>query len=402
MYILILAVTTFLPDSTDQMDPDFIFFSSPCPNSTAPVALPFVTGGVSVLLSLITVPGNLLVVMAVFIDPNKDLRSPFMYFVANLAMADLLVGLVTDPVSAIYHIKNALGLIDYELLIPSVHMPFFISCTASVLSLAALTVDRYLAITSPFKYRATLNTMRAVIACVIVWTLSLSFPFAYLYLGFFHYAFLFANTAVVLTFVVLLFAYIRIYKIFRRQVREWDSLHDSTEENRAKKVTMRWEQKITKTLLIMLVLFISCYLPACAFIYVINLCTTCDCDLVLWARDLQFLLILANSSMNPFIYSWRLYNCRRAFLWIVTCGKKGNKRKNCSFEMHTMRRMSTPSGTWGHDILSHEIAIVTVTLAMFLRDKSNFVAPKASSWLHYKKVDFSKLSVCYRPRSCRL
>ena len=47
-----------------------------------------------------TVPGNLLVVMAVFIDPNKDLRSPFMYFVANLAMADLLVGLVTDPVSA--------------------------------------------------------------------------------------------------------------------------------------------------------------------------------------------------------------------------------------------------------------------------------------------------------------
>ena len=315
----------------------------PCLNSTAPFVLPFITGGVSAILCLITVPGNLLVVMAVFINPNKDLRSPFMFLVANLAMADLLVGLVTDPVSAIYHMKNALGLIDYKTLIPSVHMPFFISCTASVLSLAALTVDRYLAITSPFKYRATLNTMRAVMACLIVWTLSLSFPFAYLYLGFYHYAFLFANTAVVLTFLVLLFAYIRIYKIFRRQVREWDNLHDGTDENRVKKVTMRWEQKVTKTLLIMLVLFIACYLPACALIYVINMCNTCNCDFVLWARDLQFLLILTNSSMNPFIYSWRLYNCRRAFLWIVTCGKKGNKRRISSFRMRTIRGVSTPT-----------------------------------------------------------
>lgn len=328
------------------METDFIFPTTPCFNSTAPVTLPFITGGASVLLCLITVPGNLLVVLAVFIDPNKDLRSPFMYFVANLAMADLLVGLVTDPVSAIYHIKSALGLINYETLIPSVHMPFFISCTASVLSLAALTTDRYLAITSPLKYRATLNAMRAVVACVIVWILSLTFPFAYLYLGFFHYAFLFANTAVVLTFLVLLFAYIRIYKIFRRQVRQWDSLHDSTDENRAKKLAMRWEQKITKTLLIMLFLFILCYLPACGCIYVINLCHSCNCELVMWARDLQFLLILANSSMNPFIYSWRLHNCRRAFLWIVTCGKKGKKRRkfNPAFEMRTFRRASTPSG----------------------------------------------------------
>lgn len=329
-----------------QMEDEFIFPLTPCFNSTSPAVLSFVTGGVSALLSLVTIPGNLLVVLAVLIDPNKDLRSPFMYLVANLALADLVVGVVTDPVSSVYHFKSALGLINNGTLILSVHMPFFISCTASVLSLAALTIDRYLAITSPIRYRATLNPMRALLACVLVWILSLSFPFAYLYLGFIHYTFLFANTAVVLTFAILLIAYIRIYKTFRRQVREWDKLHDSTEENRARKLTVRWEQKITKTLLIMLALFISCYLPACAFIYVINLCNKCSCDLILWARDLQFLLILANSSMNPFIYSWRLRDCRRAFLWIVTCGKKGKKRKIYSFEMRSFRRgVSTSQST---------------------------------------------------------
>lgn len=325
------------------MEDTLIFPGSPCLNSTAPALLPFITGGVSAFLCLITVPGNLIVVMAVFIDPNKDLRSPFMYLVANLAVADLLVGLVTEPVSAVYHIKNALGIIDYEILATAVHMPFFISCTASVLSLAALTVDRYVAITSPIRYRTTLSPMRAIIACIVVWTLSLSFPFAYLYLGFFHFAFLFANTAVVLTFLILLFAYVRIYKIFRRQVKEWDRLHHGKEDSPVKKLKVRWEQKITKTLLIMLMLFILCYLPACALIYVINLCNSCNCHLVLWSRDVQFLLILANSSMNPFVYSWRLNNCRRAFLWIVTCGRKGKVVKDCSFQMRSIRRASTPN-----------------------------------------------------------
>ena len=122
---------------------------------------------------------------------------------------------------------------------------------------------------------------------------------------------------------------------------------NSTEDNLVKKLKVRWEQKITKTLLIMLMLFISCYLPACALIYIINLCNTCNCDLVLWSRDVQFLLILANSSMNPFVYSWRLNNCRRAFLWIVTCGKKGKKAKEYSFQMRTIRRAFTPNPVSG-------------------------------------------------------
>lgn len=304
----------------------------PCRNATMPQHQLFITGGISTLLCLVTVPGNLLVVLAVFIDPNKELRSPFSYFVANLAFADLLAGLVTEPVSAIYHIKKALGLVNqghYAL-----HMTFFISCLASILSLAALTLDRFVAITQPLKYRAKgLNPGRAALVCATVWSVSLGLPFVYFYVGYIRYAFLFANSAVVLTFLVLLFAYIRIYRIFRAQVREWDNLHDSSEENRVKKQAVRWEQKVTKTLLIMLGLFIACYLPACLFIYIMNLCHSCDCQLVLWARDLQFLLILMNSCVNPFVYAWRLNTFRRAFLWMVTCSRKGRKPRNRSFQI---------------------------------------------------------------------
>lgn len=318
----------------------YFFVEDQCVNSTVPATLSFATAGVTTFLCLITVPGNLLVVLAVFIDPNKELRSPFNYFVANLAMADLLVGIVTEPVAVIYYIQEGMGLRDAGS--PEIHMPFFISCTASILSLLTLTLDRYVAITSPFKYKALLNPGRAAILCGVVWIVSLGFPFLYFHIGYIPYAFLFANTAILLTFIVLLFAYIRIYKIFRDQVKAWDNLHAGTDENLRKKMAVRWEQKITKTFLIMLSLFVLCYMSACAFIYLLNLCDVCSCLVMIVSRNLQFLLILSNSCMNPFVYSWRLRNYRRAFLYVITFGQKGisEAAKLREIELRSFRKSS--------------------------------------------------------------
>ncbi|EDO33749.1 predicted protein, partial [Nematostella vectensis] len=122
------------------------------------------------------------VVLAVLLDPNKDLRSPFNYFIANLAFADLVVGLVTEPVAIIHHFQIGLGVLEIGSSV--IHMSFFISCTASVLSLSVLTLDRYIAITSPFKYKTKLNPGHAAILCAIVWTISIVFPFLYFHIGY--------------------------------------------------------------------------------------------------------------------------------------------------------------------------------------------------------------------------
>ncbi|KAJ7331662.1 hypothetical protein OS493_019255 [Desmophyllum pertusum] len=82
---------------------------------------------------------------------------------------------------------------------------------------------------------------------------------------------------------------------------------------------MKWEEKITKTLVIVLVLFLAFYLPACICIYIINFCSSCDCVFIHWVRDIQFVLVMANSGVNPFVYAWRLQNFRKAFKSILTC-----------------------------------------------------------------------------------
>ena len=62
----------------------------------------------------------------------------------------------------------------------------------------------------------------------------------------------------------------------------------------------------------MLGAFLSCYLPSCIMIYLMNLCHTCSCELIHWLRDLHSLFIIFNSLINPFLYAFRLPNFKSA------------------------------------------------------------------------------------------
>lgn len=290
----------------------------PCDNTTAPTYLSFSTASCSVLITIVASVGNFLVVLAVFLNPNKDLRSPFNYFVANLSFADLIVGLITGPLGSVHHVLEGLGTVNQRLK-GTLHISYFISCTASLLSLTALALDRYIAITYPLVYRTKLNPFRAFVVSVVVWIVSILLSMLYFAVGYNRFRFVFVNTAVVVTFVVLIFTNSKIFRYLRAQVSQWDNLHDSTEENLAKKQAIKWEKKITKTLVIVLLLFLACYLPSCICIYIINFCTNCNCVFIHWVRDIQFVLVMANSGVNPFVYAWRLENFRKAFKSILTC-----------------------------------------------------------------------------------
>lgn len=319
-----------------------LFGEYPCINETIPPSyISFTSASLSVVMSLVTVTGNILVVLAIFVDPNKDLKSPFNYFVANLAICDLFVGFVVDPMSVAFHASEGVAN-KYPTRLVYLHIPYFVSCTASVLSLAALTVDRFLAISYPVSYRTKLNPKRAGFVAAGIWAFSLSFPFVYLLTGYLTYAFVFAHTVIIATFLVMVFTYVKIFRVFKNQVKEWDTLDHSSAKNRQ---TVRWEQKVTKTFMIMLALFLACYLPSCICIYITNLCSACSCNFIHWARDVHFLLILANSGVNPFVYAWRFENFRKAFAKILTCGKCCSHPRSGTIEFDNFTESSTSVAT---------------------------------------------------------
>lgn len=319
----------------------------PCTNISAPTSLSITSATLCSILTLTTVTGNVLVLLAVIIDPNRNLRTPFNFLVANLAAADLIVGCFALPMSVDAYVREALS--EHYTLLPrdeARRVGYFISCTASLFSLAALTVDRFIAITYPMKYRIKLNSRRTAMISLALWITSIGFPFLYFEVGYLKYQFFFANTAVVSTFVVLCLTYAKVFQTFKNQVKNWDALHSGPEcENYAKMRAIKWEKKVTKTFLFMLALFICCFLPSLILIYIISFCGSCDCEFIHWARDFNYVLIMANSSMNPFVFAWRLQPYRKAFVKILAC--RAMERKLRSLSEHISISMnSLGASTW--------------------------------------------------------
>lgn len=296
-----------------------LFGEYPCANVTPPTALSYTTASISIFISIVATAGNSLVLLAVFLDPNNKFRSPFNYFVANLGLADLLVGLVVAPLSAVFHVSEGLKSSLHLKMENALYFPYFIACTASLLSLIILAVDRYVAIRFPLLYVTRLDSFRAFLLLTAAWSISAMLSLIYFQVGLNIYRFVFANTAIVVTFVVLLFTHVKIVSSFRSQVRKWDDLHDNSSENVAKRQALKWEKKMAKALVIVLGLFLACFLPSCVCIYIVNLCSTCNCVFIHWIRDVQLLLVMANSGVNPFVYPWRMQHYREAFKAILSC-----------------------------------------------------------------------------------
>ena len=291
-----------------------------CEDVTPPTYLSFFTASSSILITFVAFVGNSLVIIAVIWNPYKDLGKPFYYFVMNLSIADLLVGLILGPLSTIAHIFQGLEMKLPGEIAPLIIVVYFVLCTASLLSLTALALERYLAIMHPLSYQTRLHHARAfLLVSVVVWITSILLSMIFFISGYNRYRFIFANTTVSVTIATLIFTNAKILKYLRHQMQQWDDLHKTTEKNLITRQLIMWEKKMTNTLVIVILLFLAFYLPSCIFIYIINFCTNCDYMFIHWIRDIQWLLVMATSAVNPFVYPWRLENFRRSFRRIVKC-----------------------------------------------------------------------------------
>ncbi len=314
-------------------------FEERCHTTGAPSYLSFFTASISILLLATNIPGNLLLILAVAFDPHKNLRSPFNYLMSNLAIADLIAGLVTGPLSVNYHIKEGLyGELSVEE-IKLFHMSYFVSCTASILSLASLATERYLAIRNPHNYRNKLTGKRIIATVISIWFISLSLPFIYFEVGFITCSFILANTTVFLAVGIMCFTYgLMIWK-FKTEKPRFHSVpkseseiekianngrHDVTGVSSRHDKTVRMETRVTKMFLVVMAAVLGCYGPSTILIYTMSFCKTCNCESLHWFRDLQCLFVLLNSSVNFFCYGLRSPRFRQAFVTILRL--PGNKK----------------------------------------------------------------------------
>lgn len=295
------------------------------PDVWAPISLSYFTATASLLLSILIFLGNSLIILAVVIDPWHKLRTPFSYFLVNLAVSDLVVGSIALPTAFVAHLSEAKGHVP-EYQVKLIHLTYFISTTASVLSLAALCLDRYVAIRWPIRYRKSLRLSRCLVISALIWIFSASITMLYLKVGYIDYLMVFVHASIIITFAILVLTYRQVYKILRCQsVAMRDAQNDNAVQNNEALRKIKTEKKVTRAFLYILGLFICSYAPAILMIYILQFCTQCNCTLRHVFRDLQFVFVSANSAMNPFVCGIRLEAFRKSIKSIILCHKKKSK-----------------------------------------------------------------------------
>lgn len=254
-------------------------------------------------LMLISILGNFLVFTAIW--RTVSLRSrPSMVFISSLAVTDLLVGFIVQPM----YIANLLTSVRLLKFLSS--MLAFAACLVSLSTMATISFDRFLALHYHMRYAAIMTSPRVISALVATWvTIGLLSC-----LVFWDPETCMVIIAILISFYLIISAYfyVRIYRIVRRhqiQIHHQDcnphvSIAQALNQNRLNKSSLNTFVFYISTIL--------CYLPR--FISVpFSDPYTHEKTAWIFADTLVFM----SSTINPVLYCWRLGDLRAAVVKVL-------------------------------------------------------------------------------------
>uniref|UniRef100_A0A8C2K7Q2 Dopamine receptor D2a n=1 Tax=Cyprinus carpio TaxID=7962 RepID=A0A8C2K7Q2_CYPCA len=188
------------------------------------------------LLIFVIVFGNVLVCMAV--SREKALQTTTNYLIVSLAVADLLVATLVMPWVVYLEVVG-------EWRFSTIHCDIFVTldvmmCTASILNLCAISIDRYTAVAMPMLYNTRYSSKRRVTVMIsVVWILSFAISCPLLFglnntVTHDDALCVIANPAFVVyssivsfyvPFIITLLVYVQIYVVLRKRRKRVNTKH---------------------------------------------------------------------------------------------------------------------------------------------------------------------------------
>ena len=264
------------------------------------------------LIGTIITVGNAFLLITIYRDPCRCLRTPSVSLIANLSVADFLTGIVSY-LRAVGWTFRYCGLEDNFILNISQYLIGALSILAAVLTLMAMSYERYTAVITPLEYPQKITNTRVKVAIAIIWINALVLsvlPISGLGTALFQLIYGYSHFA--LPAFVLTTIYVKIYKTVARQRQELKDVRASlTAANRRKQLER--ENRMFMTFLLVLFVFYFSFVP---FFIKVHILVFCSCRNT-FAYDVYYLvanaLLSVSSMLDPFMYAWRLPKFYRSF-----------------------------------------------------------------------------------------
>ncbi|XP_030648046.1 trace amine-associated receptor 13c-like [Chanos chanos] len=262
-------------------------------------------------LSVLTVFLNLLAIIS--ISHFKQLHTPTNFLILSLAVSDLIVGFFVMPLEAIRLIENCWYFGDvfcsiYPLIC-------YIVISASLGNMVFISIDRYIAVSDPFRYTCLITTGKTLICILICWSCSLFYSLGILFNHLFYpethgtcygeCVLIISFTWVIIDLFVSLIApcsvvcslYMRIFCIARHQANVIKSVKvNLTFEDNG--VASKSERKAAKTLGIVVAIYMLSWVP-----YYISIVVAGGLNSTSSLTNFFAWLMSMNSCVNPIIYA---------------------------------------------------------------------------------------------------
>ncbi|XP_060570534.1 cholecystokinin receptor type A-like [Ruditapes philippinarum] len=286
------------------------------------------------IIFLLGIFGNICVIIVII--RVRNMRTPTNVFLLNLSVADVLVLLVSQPAGLLEFFGKDRWFLG-EVMCKLVPLMENGALHVSILTMLAVTFERYQAICHPFKFRMA-STITATLKCILViWIIGLLLSLPILLMTEYEDAIFYDGSPikvcrtkvnetwrvcytifiVIAFFVVPLFVLISFYTCIIRQLMS-DKLKSLAKNDRTAIKTLKSRKQVVRMLIFIIVLFFVSLFPIRVFSLwlvfapttaLIKLGLEAYLNLISWARIMMYI----NSAGNPLIYSLTSTKFKKAF-----------------------------------------------------------------------------------------
>ena len=266
----------------------------------------------NIFLSITAFLGNTLILVA--LHKRISLNKPSKLLLRNLAQTDLCVGIIAEPLFVAYLMSVVTGRWDICYYTNDAsQITGTILCSVSLFTSTAISVDRLLALILGLRYRHIVTMRKAHISVFFMWVFSAligaaTYALDPLILGWSSFL------TILLCVVISSLCYAKIFFTLRqRQFQVQDGAFQGKRNQTIPLNIARYRKAVYNSLWVQVTLVV-CYLP-----FGIAMALSPESpekseitSSVYLAGNITLSFVLANSSLNPFLYCWRIREVRKA------------------------------------------------------------------------------------------